>query len=73
MFQQTDACAKAQQSFDHAEGLQAAVAEAEKALLLTTEKDWVRLSAEMRKQVTAFPVKLVFEDRETVRRIIKGN
>jgi len=46
-------------------------AETDKARLLTTEKDWVRLPADMQKQVTAFPVKLVFEDAVAIKRVLK--
>jgi len=41
------------------------------ARLLTTEKDWVRLPLDVRTEVTALPVKLTFEDSETVRRLLK--
>ncbi len=45
-------------------------AAAEQARLLTTEKDWVRLSDTMRKQITPFPVKLTFDDVEVIKRVI---
>lgn len=41
-----------------------------KARLLTTEKDWVRLQAGDQAQVTAFPVKLVFEDATAIKRLL---
>jgi tetraacyldisaccharide 4'-kinase len=42
-----------------------------KARLLTTEKDWVRLPHNLRAKITAFPVKLTFEDEAMLKRMLK--
>jgi len=44
--------------------------EKQKARLLTTEKDWMRLPNDFRAQVTAFPVTLVFEDEGVIKRLL---
>jgi len=41
------------------------------ARLLTTEKDWVRLSPEWQKKITAFPVTLVFNEVDALVRLLK--
>lgn len=46
-------------------------AAAQKAVLLTTEKDWVRLPDDMRKKTRVFPVKLVFDDEGSIKRLLK--
>ena len=51
-------------------GLQRAAARND-ASLVTTEKDWVRLSAAERAQVIALPVRLVFEDAAAVAALLK--
>lgn len=40
------------------------------AMLLTTEKDWVRLSPDWQKIVTAFPVKLVFDKTDFLTKLL---
>ncbi|MEO8812030.1 MAG: tetraacyldisaccharide 4'-kinase [Caulobacteraceae bacterium] len=49
----------------------AARAAALRAGLLTTEKDWVRLSTEWRARVTAWPVRAVFEDEAGAMAVIE--
>lgn len=41
------------------------------AKLLTTEKDWVRLSPKWQKKITAFPVSLVFDKADALLKILK--
>lgn len=45
-------------------------AQAHKAGLITTEKDWVRLPAAWREQVFAWPVKARFEDERALRTLL---
>jgi tetraacyldisaccharide 4'-kinase len=45
-------------------------AKEQNARLLTTEKDWVRLPDDIRTQVTAFPVKLTFEEENVIKRLL---
>jgi tetraacyldisaccharide 4'-kinase len=39
--------------------------------LITSEKDWVRLSPAWRRRVVAWPVRVVFEDEEAARRLLE--
>jgi tetraacyldisaccharide 4'-kinase len=43
---------------------------AHSAQLLTTEKDWVRLPPGFQAKVTALPVKLVFDNPESILRLL---
>jgi tetraacyldisaccharide 4'-kinase len=47
-----------------------AEAKARNAVLLTTEKDWVRLPASIQPQVLTVPIKLTFEDSVAVGRLL---
>lgn len=48
-----------------------AVAEAQAAGLVTTEKDWVRLPAQWRERVAAWPVRARFEDEAALRQLLR--
>ncbi len=42
------------------------------ARLITTEKDWARLTPEWRRRVCAWPVRVVFEDEEALDRLLSS-
>jgi len=44
----------------------------EGAVMMTTEKDWVRLPSDWQNRVEALPVELVFQQPETVARFLRG-
>jgi tetraacyldisaccharide 4'-kinase len=46
------------------------LADHEKAILLTTEKDWVRLPPELRGQILYLPIVLIFDDKQSLSQIL---